>query len=117
MLLEVFLVLVFIAGGFMLLGYSTETYFYSIFGFAILFYLGTMLMGLNADDGILFKVGENEVVNYVYDNGTVDSETKAMTYVYEAFSNFLFGLLMTFISLIGMFLILMNTRSKGFDDE
>ena len=117
MLVEVFLLLVLISSGFLLLGYSTQTLFFAIFGFAILFFLGTTLMGLGADDGILFKVGENESVSYFYDNGSLVETSNSKNFVYTNYNNFLFGLIMTFISLMGIYLILMHTRSGGFDDE
>jgi len=121
MLLEVFLVLMLIATGSLILGYSTQTYFFSIFGFAIFFFLGLSIMGLNEDEGVLFKVGENDNVSlsYVVDNGSyvLDNSFSEKLFVYDSFSNFILGIIMVFISVMGIFIILMNTRSTGFKDD
>lgn len=122
MLLEVFLVLMLIATGSLILGYSTQTYFFSIFGFSILFFLGTAIMGLNDDEGVLFKVGETDnttLTHTNHGNGTyvLDNRFTQTYFVYDSYNNFLFGLIMVFISLMGIFILLMNTRSSGFRDD
>jgi hypothetical protein len=121
MLLEVFLVLMLIATGSLILGYSTQTYFFSIFAFAILFFLGTNMMGLNDDEGVKFKIGEDLVSNYTYNEDqnphTINSVVSSTSFTYDSYKNFLFGLIMVFISVMGIFIILMNTRSTGFKDD
>lgn len=118
MLLEVYAMWVVVAFAFLALGYTTQIYFFSTFGFGLLFFLGSVLMGLNADDGLLYKVGFEEDVVYNYDNASeLESTTLVNTVSFESFSHFFFGLLMSFISVIGFVLTLLHTRSGGLSDD
>lgn len=113
MQLEIFVLLVVLAFAFISLGYAINITLFSTFGFAILFFLGTILMGLNSADGILINNGQN--ISYVYDNYTLLSSIE--TNLVEPFSHFFFGLIMSFVSVIGIVLILLHTRSGGLNDE
>ena len=121
MLLEVFVLMGVVAFAFIVLGYSIDTTFFSIFGFAILFFLGVQLLGLNEDDGILIPTGSESDVTFNYDsNDTLVSENKVSNTEYDTFSHWLFGLVMTFVSLVGILDVLFNLRRiekiGGFND-
>ena len=120
MLLEVFVLMGVVAFAFIVLGYSIDTTFFSIFGFAILFFLGVQLLGLNEDDGILIPIGSESDVTFNYSNDTLVSENKVSNTEYDTFSHWLFGLVMTFVSLVGILDVLFNLRRiekiGGFND-
>ena len=69
-------------------------------------------MGYDADEGVLVKTGESSVSTVNPDNSTIivveDNHT--------AYNHFIFGLIMSFVSLFGVVMVLLHTRSGGFKD-
>lgn len=113
MLLELFLMLVALAVFFVVLGYWVSESAYSIIGFIFLFVLSTSILMPGA---LQHSTGMNETTTYTYTDGNLTS-TMMVTVdnlaEYPVSSQRWFGIWIAIISVIGMFISVVELRYRG----